>query len=95
MSFLSKITGRLKRGAMAFSDSLRGFRILDSRDVPTAFYARKFQIQLVQAKNGEKYISVRIFGDEQETRATFSLGEAAILQGALRELIEATKARQM
>ena len=93
MSFLGAISRRIKRGAIAVSDSLRTFKVLDSRDVPTAFYARKFQMQLVQAKDGE-YISFRIFGDEQETRATFAPEEAIILQNALGELIASMKGRQ-
>jgi hypothetical protein len=83
MSLLDAIIARLKRGTIAASDWLKTFKILEVRDVPTAFCARKFQMQLVQAKDGEKYISFRIFGDEQETRATFSLVEASHLQNAL------------
>jgi len=50
MSLLDTIIERPKRGTIAASDWLRTFKILVVRDVPTAFYPRKFQIQLVQAK---------------------------------------------
>jgi hypothetical protein len=91
MAWLSMILRRTKHGAVALSDWLRTYKILESRDIPTAFYARKFELQLVETRNGEKYISCRIFGDEMEARATFDPAQAARLQDTLGQLIDAMK----